>query len=91
MDNTYIYAGNMTYDATVESLTKEFSTYGNVKEIKMATDEMGRFMGYAFVQMGSEEAAINAIAELNGKEMNGRACFLTLGPANQDLWDRAAL
>ncbi len=69
-----IYVGNMSYDTTSGALQALFEAYGEVTSVNIITDrETGRPRGFAFVEMADETAANKAIAELNGKEVDGRA------------------
>ena len=46
---------------------------GEVREVALPTDrESGRPRGFAFVTMADAQAAQNAIAQLNGSELDGR-------------------
>ena len=68
-----LYVGNLSYQTTQETLHAAFSTVGEVREVGMPTDrETGNPRGFAFVTMGSDEAAQAAIAEFNGKSLDGR-------------------
>ena len=69
-----LYVGNMSYTTTEESLRAAFAGGGRkVNEVAIITDrESGRPKGFAFVQMGSDADAKSAIAELDGKELDGR-------------------
>jgi RNA recognition motif-containing protein len=69
-----LYVGNMSYTTTEESLRAAFAAGGRkVNEVAIITDrESGRPKGFAFVQMGSDADAKSAIAELDGKELDGR-------------------
>jgi cold-inducible RNA-binding protein len=50
-----------------------FSKLGQVESVQIITDrDTGRSKGFGFVQMSDDKAAEKAIAELNGKEVNGR-------------------
>ena len=42
----------------------------------MATDEMGNSKGYGFVHFETEEAALNAIAKVNGMLLNGKKVYV---------------
>jgi len=65
-----LYVGNLPFSATEEELKECFSACGEVQSVKIITDrETGRSRGFCFVEMDNAEAAI---AELNGKEMDGR-------------------
>ncbi len=69
-----LYVGNLSYDTTEATLTELFAAIGEVTSVAMITDRMsGRPKGFAFVEMASDEVANQAIAELNGKEVDGRS------------------
>ena len=69
-----LYVGNLSYDTTELELREVFGKYGTVADAKVVTDrETGRPRGFAFVEMSSDQEAQNSIAELNGRELGGRA------------------
>jgi cold-inducible RNA-binding protein len=71
--NKTIYVGNLNYSTTEESLRDFFTPFGEIDSVKMITDrDTGRFKGYAFVEMTTDDAAQSAILSLNGKELDGR-------------------
>ena len=71
--STNIYVGNLSYNMSDNDLVDLFGQYGEVESAKTVIDrETGRSKGFAFVVMPSEEAAENAINELNGQEIDGR-------------------
>jgi RNA recognition motif-containing protein len=46
---------------------------GTVTEVKLVLDrDTGRSRGFAFVSMGSDDEARRAIAEMNGRNLDGR-------------------
>jgi RNA recognition motif-containing protein len=68
-----LYVGNLSYNTSEEGLRDFFATAGEVTEVSMPTDrETGRPRGFAFVTMGSADAANAAIAQLNGSMLDGR-------------------
>ncbi len=68
-----IYVGNLPWSATEDQLRALFEQHGNVSSVKLMTDrETGRARGFGFVEM-EESDARQAIAALNGKEMDGRS------------------
>lgn len=72
--NTKLYVGNLSYNVTENDLEDLFSKHGTVTEVNLMLDRMsGKPRGFAFVTMGSKEAADAAAAALNGKEHDGRA------------------
>ena len=69
-----IYVGNLSYDATEEGLRSLFAQEGTVSEVKLMTDrETGRSRGFAFVEMSTDAEARGAIAQLNGRQLDGRS------------------
>jgi RNA recognition motif-containing protein len=68
-----LYVGNLSYNTSREALEQAFSVAGEVQDVGMPMDrETGQPRGFAFVTMGSEQAAKAAIQQLNGKEIDGR-------------------
>jgi RNA recognition motif-containing protein len=72
--NKKLYVGNLSYSVTVSALEELFASVGAVTSVNLITDRMtGRSRGFAFVEMAEVEAAQKAIAELNGRDLEGRA------------------
>ncbi len=69
-----LYVGNVSFNTSQETLRDAFAAWGEVREVAMPTDrETGQPRGFAFVTMGSAQAANNAISQLNGAMLDGRA------------------
>lgn len=74
-----IFVGNLSWKTTEEQLKAHFEVYGQVVSAKIVTDKMtGRSKGFGFVEMAEEDAANNAIRELNGKPLLDRSLRLSL-------------
>lgn len=68
-----IYVGNLAYNATEDELRSAFGAFGQVTSVKIVRDrETGRSRGFAFVEMEDGEGAQNAVAQMNGRDLNGR-------------------
>jgi cold-inducible RNA-binding protein len=68
-----IYVGNLPFSTTEAALGELFSPYGALNTIHIVNDRLtGRSKGFAFVEMVTEEDAEAAIAELQGKTLEGR-------------------
>ncbi|XXX73767.1 RNA-binding protein [Sorangium sp. So ce134] len=68
-----LYVGNLSFSTTRETLESAFAAAGEVREVAMPTDrETGQPRGFAFVTMGSAQAANSAISQLNGALLDGR-------------------
>ena len=69
-----IYVGNLRYNLTEEALKELFEEFGAVNSVKIVKDRFsGESKGFGFVEMASDDDAKRAIADLNGKEIDGRA------------------
>jgi RNA recognition motif-containing protein len=69
-----LYVGNLSFSTSRESIEALFASAGQVREVAMPTDrETGQPRGFAFVTMGTAQEANNAIAQLNGAMLDGRA------------------
>ncbi len=69
-----IYVGNLSYKVSDQELMEVFEEFGNVISAKVIKDrETGRSKGFGFVEMDNDEEAQEAIDELDGAEINGRA------------------
>ena len=68
-----IYVGNLAYTVTEESLKDVFGQYGEVTSVKIIKDKFtGKARGFGFVEMSDDDQAQEAIAALNGKDIEGR-------------------
>lgn len=69
-----LYVGNLSFSVTNESLSQAFSQCGTVNSSKVITDrDTGRSKGFGFIEMSSDEEALQAINKLNGSNFEGRA------------------
>ncbi|MDR2551846.1 MAG: RNA-binding protein [Treponema sp.] len=68
-----LYAGNLSYNTTEDSLRSLFSEFGTVESVKVIMDrDTGSSKGFGFVEMSTDEEAAAAIAGTNGREVDGR-------------------
>jgi RNA recognition motif-containing protein len=71
---TKLYVGNLSFNTTEGDVRKLFETLGPVGSCSLITDKMtGNSRGFAFVEMNAAADAQKAIAELHGKDLDGRA------------------
>ena len=67
-----VYVGNLPYQTTEDDLKDQFSSCGEVTEVRLITDrQTGRSKGFAFLTFGSEDAFEAALLK-NGEEIDGR-------------------
>ncbi len=69
-----LFVGNIPFSMGEAELRELFEQKGAVDSVTVMRDvETGRSRGFAFIEMGTEEAAKKAIAELNSYSVEGRA------------------
>jgi len=71
---TKLFVGNLSFNTTEGEVLDLFKQAGNVTSCELIVDKFtNKSRGFAFVQMGTQEEANKAVADFNGKELNGRA------------------
>lgn len=82
---TNIFVGNLSYQTNQNELEAAFSAFGAIERVSIVTDrETGQPRGFAFVEMTNRNEASNAIASLNGTELNGRALNVNEAKPRED-------
>ena len=73
MPSMNLYVGNLPYNLTESDLSSLFTPFGEVLSAKIISDRYsGQSKGFGFVEMSDRGAAEEAIAALNGKEVERR-------------------
>jgi RNA recognition motif-containing protein len=68
-----LYIGNLSYTLVEEDVKQAFERSGKVINVKIITDrETGQSRGFAFVEMGSDQEASQALSDWAGSELGGR-------------------
>jgi RNA recognition motif-containing protein len=71
---TKVYVGNLPFKVVQKDLIEMFSKFGEITEAVVIADKYsGRSKGFGFVTFADEAAAQKAVAEMDGKEVEGRA------------------
>lgn len=69
-----LYVGNLPFSVGFEDLKKLFESYGKIVEATVIADKFTkRSKGFGFITLEDDSMADKAIAEMNGKEVQGRA------------------
>lgn len=84
MQSSKLYVGNFSYSVSEEELKELFSTYGEVKEVKVIE---GR--GFGFVEMSNSSEAQKAKEALNGSNHKGRTLKVDEARPQRNRTDRA--
>jgi len=68
-----LYVGNLSYDTSEDDLRTLFSEAGTVSSVTMIKDRItGQSKGFAFVEMGSQSEAEQAIKLFDGFNLSDR-------------------
>jgi len=71
---TKLFVGNLSFNTTEGDILDLFKQAGTVAKCELIVDKFtNKSRGFAFVEMGTQEEATKAIADMNGKELDGRA------------------
>jgi cold-inducible RNA-binding protein len=69
-----LYVGNLPFNTTETDLQDLFGQAGTVSEVMLIQDKFtGKSRGFAFITMGTDDEAKNAINLLHGKAIEGRS------------------
>jgi len=68
-----IYIGNLAYSLTEKGLEELFSEFGVAENARIITDrDTSRSKGFGFIEMPNQAEAVEAIKQLDGKDVDGR-------------------
>ena len=82
---TKLYVGNLSFDTTENDLRRLFEAFGTVTSCNLIMDKMtDKSRGFAFVELSSPAEAAKAIAEMNGKDVGGRALTVNEAKPRED-------
>ena len=84
-----LYVGNLSFQTSSEDLQQLFSQAGTVESASVVEDrDTGRSRGFGFVEMSNKEEGEAAIAQFNGKEVNGRSLTVNEARPREDRGNR---
>jgi len=80
-----LYVGGLAYSVTEQELEAFFATVGAVTSVAIIKDrDSGQSKGFGFVEMADIKEGQNAIKELNGKDLSGRAIMVNEARPQED-------
>jgi RNA recognition motif-containing protein len=80
-----LYVGNLSYDTTEDGLREKFAEAGTVVSVEVIKDrDTGRTKGFAFITMGTQAEAENAIKMFNGKTLDSRAIKVNIARPREE-------
>jgi cold-inducible RNA-binding protein len=66
-----LYVGNLDYQISNDDLEQLFAQAGKIESARVVASITGNPRGFGFVEMYSHEEGAAAIAQFNGREING--------------------
>jgi RNA recognition motif-containing protein len=92
---TKLFVGSLPWAIDDQGLEDLFKNFGNVASAKVIIDrESGRSKGFGFVEFDDDNAAQDAIKQLNGTDVQGRSIVVNEArpqearPPRRDFGDR---
>ncbi len=83
--STKLYVGNLSFNTSEGDLRAAFEQVGPVVSCSLIMDKFtGKSRGFAFVEMSSPSDATKAIAEFQGKDLDGRALTVNEAKPRED-------
>src|SRR5881628_3732323 len=84
-----IFVGSLPFTLGEADLKQLFEAYGEVNSVKIIIDrESGRSKGFGFIEMADDEAAQQAISNLNGSEVKVRSIAVSQAEEKKPGGDR---
>ena len=78
-----LFIGNMSFEMTDQDLNDLFREIRNVKDVRVAIDRRtGQPRGFAHADFDDVESAVQAMEQLDGKEIYGRLLRVDYGENN---------
>jgi len=69
-----LFVGGLSWGTNDDTLREAFSRFGSISEARVIMDrETGRSRGFGFITFDDDNDAVNAMNEMNGKEIDGRS------------------
>jgi len=68
-----LFVGSLSWNTDDRGLYEAFAPFGEIQEAVVITDrDTGRSRGFGFVTYASDDAADEAVAAMNGSNLDGR-------------------
>ena len=86
-----LYVGNLSFSTTEDNLRTLFAQAGTVTTITLIKDrDTGRSKGFAFVEMGTQAEAEQAIKLFNGKTFDNRELKVNIARPREERSNRGS-
>lgn len=86
---TTLFVGNLPYTVNDDQLAQMFGVYSSMTSANVIVDKFSRrSKGFGFVQMDDDDDAQKAIADLNGKDIDGRQMNVSVARPREERPER---
>lgn len=79
-----LYVKNLDENFDEETLTQEFSKYGEITSVKIMKDDKGQSRGFGFVCFSNAEEATRALTDMNGKMVGSKPLYVALAQKKEE-------
>jgi cold-inducible RNA-binding protein len=80
-----LFVGSLSFSVNEDQLKELFATVGTVTSCSIIIDrDTNRSKGFGFVEMSTDAEAQAAIAQLNGKDLEGRSIIVNEARPKED-------
>jgi RNA recognition motif-containing protein len=80
-----IFVGNLSFSLSDEKFKEAFEKFGKVSEAVIIKNKFNnRSKGFGFVTFDNAEDAQKAVAEMNGKELDGREVTVNIARPREE-------
>lgn len=85
-----LFIGNLPFSYSENDLKDLFSKYASLVSCKLIMNrETGRSKGFGFIEVSSNDEGNQAIKDLNGKDLDGRAIIVSEARPQTDRPERS--
>ncbi|XP_024516877.1 polyadenylate-binding protein 2 isoform X2 [Selaginella moellendorffii] len=81
---TNLYLKNLDDGIDDEKLKDMFSAFGNVTSCKVMRDPLGHSKGSGFVAFSTSDAALRAVAQMNGKMIGSKPLYVAMAQKKEE-------
>ncbi|CAG7734522.1 unnamed protein product [Allacma fusca] len=78
LEKNKLFVKGLAVSVSEDTLKNLFSSYGKLKDVRLATHRNGYSKGHAYIDFEDQESAGRALKELDGKEVEGKAISVAI-------------
>ncbi|KMS64997.1 hypothetical protein BVRB_040500, partial [Beta vulgaris subsp. vulgaris] len=71
-DTARVFIRNLSFSVTEDDLAAAFRPFGEIIEVNVPVDDLGRSKGFAMIQFANGASALRAMSKMDGQVFQGR-------------------